>query len=839
MNDYHQLNDQGFNQTLATKNSATNTFFHPSRQIVFIDSQVEDYQHLAAGVLPGTEVIILDLQIDGIEKITEILEKFTNISNVHIIAHGSPGSLQLGSSYLSLDTLAQYTSQLQTWCKPNTLLLYGCNVAAGDAGAEFIAKLHQLTGTEIAASAKRTGNSNLGGDWNLEVKTGNWSVPVAFTTPAMTTYPFILAMKVDNLDAIYLTATPDKEANYAIEGAVNRAGVVYNHNFGIGEDNNLVISSFTVAGEEYIITDSFSEVNLNRVDNATVTGNRELLWFELDTQKGSDLNFQPSAATTMEEVLSDIIINRGTDNIFTNQGNGDGNNNNIERVDFLVTSGLSPAVEELDSNGFLLLERSGNDEFQNDNIQIAPITAIDAQGNPTKFGALIEVSDDDWNPSSFVVDALITRQDEGDSNLRYTSSRPQQSISSVFFTYAELGITDEQTFYGYALFPPDINEENDLVGLSDFPGDTSEFDTGLDLIASGIAVLDDDGNDNTILATDDDKPVTLTHGDNHIFTLTGPTGEDIFLNFTLTQAAAFFVNELGFYKVDDGQGTVNGVAPDDPEYLETVLNSGSIIFSALSETPQLFEESPTRIVDGFQDGDQFGFYMVVNSTVEQILADLDLGLSTGNVFFSPTNANVDNFDHAQVFQTGDNTYTVNWEDLLEGGDLDFNDLIFELHPTLTEPPLGNKLQGLPQHEVVDLTEVTGQVTVNVEEFSNAELDNVAGFYPISDIDGTVVDPVTGVAFAPGDAGYAEAALQGSVAEFVSATESVFLEGGAIYAPYLQVEDGSSFFAFVEANADSIDHVRLLADNTFGFEDMTGGGDLDYDDVVFSVDVSLI
>ncbi|NET54167.1 MAG: DUF4114 domain-containing protein, partial [Merismopedia sp. SIO2A8] len=34
--------------------------------------------------------------------------------------------------------------------------------------------------------------------------------------------------------------------------------------------------------------------------------------------------------------------------------------------------------------------------------------------------------------------------------------------------------------------------------------------------------------------------------------------------------------------------------------------------------------------------------------------------------------------------------------------------------------------------------------------------------------------------------------------------------------------------------DSVDHIRLLADNTFGFEDKFGGGDQDYNDLIFQV-----
>jgi hypothetical protein len=42
---------------------------------------------------------------------------------------------------------------------------------------------------------------------------------------------------------------------------------------------------------------------------------------------------------------------------------------------------------------------------------------------------------------------------------------------------------------------------------------------------------------------------------------------------------------------------------------------------------------------------------------------------------------------------------------------------------------------------------------------------------------------------------------------------------------------------LEANPDGIDPVRLLGDNTFGFEDLFTGGDLDYNDLIFQVNVT--
>ena len=51
------------------------------------------------------------------------------------------------------------------------ILLYGCNVAAGDAGQSFIEALAQYTRADIAASTDLTGASSLRGDWVLEAST--------------------------------------------------------------------------------------------------------------------------------------------------------------------------------------------------------------------------------------------------------------------------------------------------------------------------------------------------------------------------------------------------------------------------------------------------------------------------------------------------------------------------------------------------------------------------------------------------------------------------------------------------------------------------------------------
>ncbi|WP_137907984.1 DUF4347 domain-containing protein, partial [Dolichospermum planctonicum] len=143
--------------------------------IVFIDASLSDYQTLQAGIIEGVKTVIISPEQDGIEQISQILQQHPHITTIHILSHGAPGCLYLGNSQLNLTNIHNYTQQLQQW-QPQNILLYGCNVAAGDAGAEFIHKLHQITNATISASTTKTGNAALGGNWQLEV-----NIPVTET----------------------------------------------------------------------------------------------------------------------------------------------------------------------------------------------------------------------------------------------------------------------------------------------------------------------------------------------------------------------------------------------------------------------------------------------------------------------------------------------------------------------------------------------------------------------------------------------------------------------------------------------------------------------------------
>ncbi|MBD2680828.1 MULTISPECIES: DUF4347 domain-containing protein [Nostoc] len=210
--------------------------------ILFIDSSVQDYEILLDCVVLKVEPIVLDSSQDGVEQITQILLQRPQVESVHIVSHGSPGCLYLGNTQLSLSSLERYTQQLQTWlCQ--AVILYGCNVAAGDAGEEFLQKLHRLTGANIAASTTLTGNASLGGDWDLQVQVGkDFSITnpiaLAFRQEALSTYTGVLAP--GSLDTTFgvggkvITDIGGSERAYGVaiqaDGKIVVVGETYNSN---------------------------------------------------------------------------------------------------------------------------------------------------------------------------------------------------------------------------------------------------------------------------------------------------------------------------------------------------------------------------------------------------------------------------------------------------------------------------------------------------------------------------------------------------------------------------------------------------------------------------------
>ena len=166
-------------------------------------------------------------------------------------------------------------------------------------------------------------------------------------------------------------------------------------------------------------------------------------------------------------------------------------------------------------------------------------------------------------------------------------------------------------------------------------------------------------------------------------------------------------------------------------------------------------------------------------------------------------------------------------------------------------PIGIKLQKSNNIELIDFTNQTGTVKASVEVTREADYDNLVGFYAVNDVNGGI--KLNDEIINPGDSRYQQAALENRITSLeLLQTESRaefngIFEAGSIFAPFI-ITDGSFndalnsnaevYFAYQGANSDKFDHIRLIDDNTFGFEDLPSGGDVDYNDLIIKMEFTV-
>ena len=165
-----------------------------SRVVVFVDSRVEDAGQLTEQLPAGAEVVWLDPAQDGLAQMAAALGSQGDVAAVHVLAHGHEGQLWLGNTFVDNQSLAAQGEALaaigQGLTGDGDLLLYACNTAGGEAGAQFVASLAELTGADVAASDDRTGG---GGDWSLEITTGEVQARPVLDGEALASYGHDLA----------------------------------------------------------------------------------------------------------------------------------------------------------------------------------------------------------------------------------------------------------------------------------------------------------------------------------------------------------------------------------------------------------------------------------------------------------------------------------------------------------------------------------------------------------------------------------------------------------------------------------------------------------------------
>jgi len=255
-------------------------------------------------------------------------------------------------------------------------------------------------------------------------------------------------------------------------------------------DNQLSLDAFEAGGYGYRYEGVPVEVFFRRVDNSTVSGVRDLLFY-FGNRNNAAINLKASYQEDMEVAFTgNSNLFRGSDNLFSNGGDNNGNNNNIERLDVVVSAGINLVSAE--AQGFAIMER-GNVN-QHDAFVVAVILSVDGAGNPSAYSDVIRLGSSDYGSSNPIAGqtSVVLRRDGAVEPLKVSTTLGNQGIGGVMFKFSDFGLNNGQTVYGYSVTGGDFPAGGtgadmvDYTNATYFPlntNGTTAGQGGIDMIA--------------------------------------------------------------------------------------------------------------------------------------------------------------------------------------------------------------------------------------------------------------------------------------------------------------------------------------------------------------------
>ncbi|MEP3628915.1 MAG: DUF4347 domain-containing protein, partial [Hyphomicrobiales bacterium] len=516
-----------------------------ANEIVFIDGNVPDIEVLLAGIDPDIEVVILNTDTDGVEQIASHLEGRSNIDGIHIIAHGRPGTLDLGTAKLTEASInnkhADEIATIRAALSENAdFLIYGCNFADQARGESAVEALALATGADVAASTDLTGAAALGGDWDLEVTAGSVETAV---------------LSAENWDHVLIV---DSASNASTDPAdfdfVNTGGSA---NFSLNSGESLLIESGTFtgninslsAGATIVVAEgaTFNPGNINNWSGELIV---------LGDATLGNTNLNDGAAIQNEGTLtfnSSPNLNGGV--TFINHTEGE--------VDFLNGFSLNSAGIELTNNGTIDIE--GN--FQGNAGTLTNNGIFDVSQSITLNNAVAAV-----NNSVFVAENGLTNNGstfENNGNIVLTGASSSLVNNSGTFTngpdarVSGANFTNNSTVAGGGEFV----FSGQTVNQGTFGGTNGETINFFDTSPTGTQIFDS-GNAPTNTTND---PATAVQPNDPVGGIvpTGPAptidldfasdnapvpGQDGFASLDLTTLLPENIGNDGQTEEEDGEG---------------------------------------------------------------------------------------------------------------------------------------------------------------------------------------------------------------------------------------------------------------------------------------------
>lgn len=301
--------------------------------------------------------------------------------------------------------------------------------------------------------------------------------------------PFV-AFSQTPITELFATYEAGPDTSYIGVNVLNNQSVTFNFGVPTNGTNDLRLDSLLVnvgQGDQIFRPVGVADrVSFFRDPIGTpISTNRQIIFFEGAHPAANPQTIRSSYVNTMEEALLGPIINRGSDNIFGQVTTDAGQNvNNIQRVDLIFENGLVVPPNPQDE-GFLILERGGNDAFR-----IAAITGLNNNSDPVDYNPIVSVPANGWSSSTkYSFTTVVMRSDTPALDLGRSATVSTQRIAGIFVSFADLGLNAGDILFGYSLAGGDASTDPaDWPTAANFPTNTSGNSSatgGLDLISGG------------------------------------------------------------------------------------------------------------------------------------------------------------------------------------------------------------------------------------------------------------------------------------------------------------------------------------------------------------------
>jgi hypothetical protein len=628
---------------------------------------------------------------------------------------------------------------------------------------------------------------------------------------------FILLGGINLIDGSEGVDTVEIDLTQAEAGEISQTGNLTN----IGTETTLLNVEFI----------EFSDVRLS-TDTLAVTPILSLAENGLSVTEGDpNTNLATFTINLSSVATEDVVIDFNTQSDIASEG-----------TDFVEATGQL-TIAAGDSSGEITIEVLDDTDTEDEELVLLNLTAVSgatfADGSLTETAGLNIIDDD----SISTIDLQLI----GFSNV--VEGNPDTPSTGLALTFERLGdLSDSDTI------------EVQIVAAGDNPAQASDFINGFSTSQLTFAPGESTQTIEVPIAADLDIEANETFG----------------IQLTSISGLTSVNTEVSLFTILDDDATeapipiISDISDQDNNNTLVLDQGGTFQFTITDNQNSVdFSQQLVILTENLQ--------LPIISTLGNA-SGLPGTFSTNDLSADATLATAGSFQFGIQAPNSTEIMLLDLDNVTEDGfTLSGNGL--EIAVTIPETMADSPL--LTRTAIADENAIGVELTDGTNNFTNAEIsidatlhreaafENTIGFYLVDAAnEGSVIDPLTGQAIVDSESsnriGHLQAAINNSLFNSTAPANNQTLDISEtigisnlevdvqlLLVPYIiadgDIEDLSAdlnnvYSTFLGTNADGAEHIRLLSNNALGFEDIAGGGDNDFDDIVLqlnAVDVNIL